>query len=205
LSKPQSRYDLQGRYLSLLAAGEVLLCSGYDNARPQSIAKTAGVSVGLFYRHFKHKQDLLTAIMVRHLGILHEQILLAVEDRRDPVAALNLVLILTLRYFQAHQGLIELFFMEIGYGDRSATAQLLNVRQTYRNILESIVQSGIDRGVFLSTETMDMQIAINSIIGTINWSLYDLIVVKQQSIEAEDLASKLSAHILRGLGYNCEE
>jgi AcrR family transcriptional regulator len=197
----QSRYDIEGRYAALLKAGETLLCKGYDSAQPKFIAKTAGVSVGLFYRHFKNKQELLTAIMVNHLGILHCQIIQKIDQESDPVEALNIVLILTLRYFQFHQGLIKLFFMQIGYGDVIATKQLREARQTYRDILESILQSGITKGVFITSDDLDVQIAINSIIGTINWSLYDLLIVKNEGIKTDNLATKLSAHILRGLGY----
>ncbi|MGB8701359.1 MAG: TetR/AcrR family transcriptional regulator, partial [Thermosynechococcaceae cyanobacterium] len=181
--------------------GETLLCNGYDSAQPQLIAKTAGVSIGLFYRHFKHKQELLTAIMVRHLGILHRQIIQEIEAYSDPVEALHVVLILTLHYFKVHQGLIKLFFMQIGYGDAIATEQLREARQTYRDILESILQSESIRGTFVPPDALDVQIAINSIIGTINWSLYDLLIVKNEGIEPDGLATRLLAHILRGLGY----
>ena len=197
----QSRYDIEGRYAALLEAGEALLCNGYDNAQPQLIAKTAGVSIGLFYRHFKNKQELLTAIMVHHLGILHRQIIQEIEQYPDPVESLQIVLIMTLRYFQVHQGLIKLFFIQIGYGDEIATKQLREARQTYRDILESILQSGITKGVFISLEGFDFQIAIDSIIGTINWSLYNLLIVKNEAIEPDNLGLRLSTHILRGLGY----
>ncbi len=198
----QSRYDIEGRYAALLEAGETLLCNGYDLAQPQLVAKTAGVSVGLFYRHFKNKQELLTAIMVHHLGILHRQIEREVEYSADPVAALYLVLILTLRYFQAHLGLIKLFFMQIGYGDTAATAQLLETRQTYRNILESILRSGIAQGIFLNADVLDIQLAIDSIIGTVNWSVYNQSIVRNENIEPDELAHKLTVHLLRGLGYS---
>jgi AcrR family transcriptional regulator len=201
LKPSQSRYDIEGRYAALLEAGEALLCKGYDSAQPQLIAKTAGVSIGLFYRHFKNKQELLTALMVNHLGILHRQIRQEIEQYPDPVEALHIVLSLTLRYFQVHQGLIKLFFMQIGYGDAITTEQLREARQTYRDILASILQSGMTGGVFSNSDSLDVQIAINSIIGTTNWSLYDLLIVKNESIEPDELATRLSAHILRGLGY----
>ncbi len=192
------RYDIEGRYAALLHAGEALLCEGYDNAKPQQIAKMAGVSVGLFYRHFKNKQELVTAITVEHLEILHSQILKHLEQDCDPVQALAIVLELTLKYFQEHQSLIKLFFMQIGYGNTSATKKLQKTRETYRQILQSIIHQGIDQNLFVS---LDVQIAINSIIGTINWSLYDLLIVKNQNIEADKLAEKILIHSLRGLGY----
>jgi AcrR family transcriptional regulator len=195
------RYDIEGRYLALLEAGEVVLCEGYDRAQPQLVAKTAGVSVGLFYRHFKNKQELLTAIVVRHLGILHNAIVQEVESCPNPIEALHIVLISTLRYFQAHQGLIELFFMQIGYGNAIATEQLRETRQTYREILESILRLGIAEGVFLNPDILDVQIALNGIIGTINWSLYDLLIVKNENIQPDELAKRLLVHILRSLGH----
>jgi AcrR family transcriptional regulator len=201
LETSQPRYDIEGRYVALLEAGESSLCNGYDNAQPQLIAKAAGVSVGLFYRHFKNKQELLTAIMVCHLGILHNQITQEVEQHSNPAEALYIVLVLTLRYFQAHQGLIKLFFMQIGYGDAIATEQLRDSRQTYRNILESILKSGIAEGVILAPDVLDIQIAINGIIGTINWSLYDLLIVNNTGIDPDKLAKGLAVHLLRGLGY----
>ena len=195
------RYDIEGRYSALLHAGEILLCQGYDNAKPQQIAKIANVSVGLFYRHFKNKQELLTAIMVKHLGILHSQILQELEQCHYPVQALKTVLVLTLKYFQAHQGLIKLFFMQIGYGNTTAIEKLKDTRQTYRNILQSIIARGISENIF---SPLDIQIAINSIIGTINWSLYDLLIVNNQNIESERLAERIFVYILRGLEYDNE-
>lgn len=53
----------------------------------------------------------------------------------------------------------------------------------------------------IQLDALDVQIAINSIIGTINWSLYDLLIVKNEGIELDGLGTRLSAHILRGLGY----
>ena len=199
------RYDIEARYVALLDAGEVLLCQGYEKAKPQLIAKTANVSVGLFYKHFKNKQELLTAIMIKHLSILHAQITQEIGRTQNSVQALNSVLVLTLRYFQVHQGLIKLFFMQIGYGNTDATEKLRDARQTYRNILQSIIERGIAEDIFLSSEVLDIQLAINSIVGTINWSLYDLLIVNHQSIESDKLASKLLQHILRGLGYQATE
>ncbi len=195
------RYDIEGRYAALLKAGEMLLCQGYDYAKPQEISKRAGVSVGLFYRHFKNKQELLTAIMVKHLSRLHQEIKQQVQQESDPVAALNLVLYLTLSYFQRHQGLIQLFFMQVGYGNTTATERLRNTRQNYRDILEAIIVAGTAQDRFL---VVDFEIAINSIVGTINWTLYDLLVVKGSQIESEQLTPRLLAQILRGLGAKTE-
>lgn len=195
----QPRYDVAGRLSALLDAGEKLLCEGYDKAQPQLIADAAGISVGLFYRHFKNKQELLTAIMVRHLNKLHAQIAQALQPGLHPKEALHTLLLLTLQYFYQHQGLIKLFFMQIGYGDAAATAHLQQARQTYRNLLLTILEQGMSQEVFLPPQLLDVQVAINSIIGTINWSLYDLLVVQNQTFEPEAFAETLFVHLLRSL------
>ena len=196
---PRPRYDPVNRYDAILRAGEILLCEGYDSAQPQLIAKMAGVSVGLFYRHFKNKQRLLTTIMAHHLNALHAQIAQDIQQCTYPIDALQCVLVSTLRYFRTHQGLIKLFFMEIGYGDAEATQHLKGARQTYRNLLMSVLLDGIAKEVFLDQKTLDVQIAVNSIVGTINWSLYDLLVVHNEDIEPEELAQRLLSYFLRSL------
>lgn len=195
----QPRYDVARRLTALLDAGESLFAQGYDTAQPQLIADTAGVSVGLFYRHFRNKQQLLTAIMIRHLNQLHSQIAQALHPNLPPVEALHTVLLLTLRYFDQQQGLIKLFFMQIGYGDATATEQLQTARQTYRALLLQVIEAGMAHGLFLPPDQLDVQLAINSIIGTINWSLYDFLVVQNKTFDPEALAQKLATHLLRSL------
>lgn len=195
----QPRYNVAGRLNAILDAGEILLSEGYDTAQPQLIADIAGVSVGLFYRHFKNKQELLTAIMVRHLNKLHSQIARDIQPELHPIEALHTLLRLTLQYFHQHQGLIKLFFMQIGYGDKTATEHLQRSRRTYRNLLLTIIERGIAQELFLPPPILDTEIAINSIVGTINWSLYDLLVVQNGILEPESLAEKLATHLLRSL------
>lgn len=201
-SKSQPRYNVAERYTALLNAGEVLLCQGYDQAQPKLIAEKAGVSVGLFYRHFKNKRELLTEIMVQHLEKLHTQIAYALEKNLEVEMALQTVLLLTLDYFHQHQQIVKLFFLEVGYGDFTATEKLNQARQNYRNFLRKIITAGIKQKILLNSELLDIELAINSIIGTINWSLYDLLIVQNTSFDPESFMQKLLPHLLRSLRQN---
>ncbi len=195
----QPIYNVSKKYNAILQAGEVLFCEGYESAQPLAVTKKAGVSVGLFYRYFENKQALLAAIMVRHLNVLHAQISQDIQYCGNAMDALECVLVSTLRYFRQHQGLIKLFFMEIGYGDAEATQQLKVARQTYRKILGSILKEGSSQGIFLDAKLMDVEIAINSIVGTINWTLYDLLVVQNKNIKPDNLATRMLAFLSRSL------
>lgn len=199
MNQSQPRYNVAQRYAALLAAGEELLCRDYDAAKPKLIAEKAGVSVGLFYRHFKNKRELLTEIMVRHLERLHSQIAAELATDLEVETAFATVLSLTLEYFQQHQQIIKLFFLEVGYGDFVATAKLSQARKNYRSFFRKIIQAGIEARIFLSEPTLDVELAINSIVGTINWSVYDLLVVQNKSLEATKYLDRLLPHLLRSL------
>lgn len=196
---PQPRYNVAARYSDLLNAGEELFCQDYDLAKPKLIAEKAGVSVGLFYRHFKNKREMLTEIVLKHLNILHLEIAIALEQNLSVEAALKVVLSQTLNYFHQHQQIIKLFFLEVGYGDFVATAKLNEARQTYRRFFQRIIKAGIARGIFLDSETLDVELAINSIIGTVNWSIYDILIVKNRSLEPIKYVDRLLPHLLRSL------
>ena len=195
----QPRYNVAQRYAALLNAGEELCCEEYDLAKPKLIAEKAGVSVGLFYRHFKNKREMLTEIMMRHLNALHSQIEVALKQDLEAETALYTVVILTMEYFQQHQQIIKLFFLEVGYGDFVATAKLNQARQNYRHFLREIITRGIEAGIFLDETILDVELAINSIIGTINWSIYELLIVQNKSLEAKSYTDRLLPHVLRSL------
>ena len=200
MKKPaQPRYNVEERYTALLEAGERVFATGYDEAQPKLIAEAAGVSVGLFYRHFKNKRELLTQIMVRHLTELHAQIADALQSDLEVETALYVVLSLTLDYFHQHQSIIQLFFLQIGYGDSVATNKLNQARQTYRRFFRDIIEAGIKQEIFLNSELLDVELAINSIIGTVNWSIYDFWIVQNKSFESKSFIDKLLPHILRSL------
>lgn len=187
----QPRYDVEGRYRALLKAGETLLCEGYDQAQPKQIAKAAGVSVGLFYKHFGNKRELLAAVMVHRLGRLHQLIENAIADEPSPERSLKIVIAQTLAYFQAHQGLAKLFFMQIGYGDEQATEQMSEVRARYRRILRLVIEGGIQQKHFLAMEPLEIETLVSSIVGTINWMIYEQLVVKQRNIDARTTTDRL--------------
>ena len=175
---------------------------GYDRAQPKLIAEAAGVSVGLFYRHFKNKRELLTEIMVKHLEQLHAQIADGLRADLKIETALYTVLRLTLEYFHQHKSIVKLFFLQIGYGDSVATDKLNQARQTYRSFFRDLIQAGIEQEIFLAPELLDVELAINSIIGTINWSIYDFWIVQNKPLEPIAFTDKLLTHILRSLCYS---
>ena len=198
-SNSRPRYDVDGRYQALLDAGELLLCCGYEQAQPKRVAEAADVSVGLFYKHFSGKRELLSAVMVRRLDLLHQRIENAITQQISPEHSLKTVIEKTLGHFDEHQGLIKLFFLEIGYGDVQSTQRLSASRQNYRRLLRSIIERGAKQKAFIALTPIEMELQINSIVGTVNWTVYELLVVKKQTLNPSVLAANLLTIFLRSL------
>lgn len=176
-----------------------MLCDGYDQAQPKRIAEAAGVSVGLFYKHFSSKRELLAAVMVHHLGILHPLIDNEIACASSPARSLEAVIAQTLNYFQKHQGLAKLFFMQIGYGDDQAIEQLSEARANYRRILKSVIENGIAQQHFLAMQPVEIETLVSSIIGTINWTVYEQLVISQHNLDFQTMTDRLVALFLRGI------
>lgn len=71
----------------LHAALQLFAERGYDGTPTNLIAKTAGVSEGLIFRHFQHKQGLLEAIVEEGLSQI-AQTMQPYESGGDPRAAI---------------------------------------------------------------------------------------------------------------------
>ena len=198
-SQKTSRYDVEGRYKALLNAGEQLLCASYDQAQPKQVAELAGVSVGLFYKHFANKRELLTAVMIRRLGKLHQIIGTEIADQESPERSLQSIVEETLAYFLEYRGLLRLFFVEIGYGDVQSSRQLVDTRENYRHLLRAVLNRGIQEACFVSLTPTEVELTISSITGTINWRLYELLVVEAKEVDLIVLRDELVALFLRGL------
>jgi AcrR family transcriptional regulator len=98
----------------LTAATEMLADCGPRGLSLRAAARHAGVSTGAPYRHFKDKDELLTALATRGFLALHAA-LLAVDDRAGPLAPLERLRQLGVAYVEfaiAQPALFRLMFGE---------------------------------------------------------------------------------------------
>ncbi|GAA1365292.1 TetR/AcrR family transcriptional regulator [Arthrobacter rhombi] len=67
------------------AAARLMEDRGSHDVSMQAVADEAGVSVGLIYRYFGNKQDLVQAVIVSVLEAFTREVEEAMEDQADPV------------------------------------------------------------------------------------------------------------------------
>ncbi len=85
LAATEARASLRKRQL-LSAAARLMARDGADSVSMQALATEASVSVGLIYRYFGNKEDLLLAVIVEVLDAFDQQVPAAIDAAgTDPV------------------------------------------------------------------------------------------------------------------------
>ncbi|MDQ1433678.1 MAG: hypothetical protein QOF59_494, partial [Actinomycetota bacterium] len=82
--------DTSTRERLLAAAIEVFVDQGYEGARLQDIARTAGLTTGAVYANFRDKEELLFAAIGARVGVEMDA-LLAEAIGRNPRAMLEML------------------------------------------------------------------------------------------------------------------
>jgi AcrR family transcriptional regulator len=82
--------DSSTRERLLAAAVEVFVDQGYEGARLQDIARTAGLTTGAVYANFRDKGELLFAAIGARAGVEMDALLAAAHDR-EPRAFLEML------------------------------------------------------------------------------------------------------------------
>lgn len=180
-ASPVSRTRISGderRALILEAARNVFSRFGYDSARTQEIARVAGISEALIYRHFVSKEVLYTAVLREIIREQNENYhLIGLQDMTPRGLVRNLR-----SYFElvTGSGSVEVregfrLLLSSVAGDNTFARQIYRRAQrkqveTIRKVLNDAKASGDITGEILDAANTSMFIEH---IGTMTNSLYD--------------------------------
>ena len=92
------------------AAQLVMFQKGYESATMQDIATAAGCAAGTFYLHFKNKESLFNAILVRHGRAMFSLVRQNVLTTDDPLEKVRRGIEAQLLYIKKHKDFFRLFF-----------------------------------------------------------------------------------------------
>ena len=124
---------------------------GYAAVSMRQIAAEVGVNQAALYHYTPTKQNLLAAVLTRHMMGL----IAAWEDEvkpDDPLAALDHFTRFHIRYHMPRPDEIFVSYMELRSLDDDHLSAITSLRRDYENGLRDIIKRGIERGVF---ETID--------------------------------------------------
>ena len=134
---------------------------GYAAVSMRQIAAEVGVQAGALYTYTPDKQTLLFSLMQDHMTELLAEWGRYVSEN-DPLARLTGFVRCHLDYHLPRREAVFISYMELRNRSEENFATIENLRKSYEDRLEEIVQTGMTQGVFLVS---DSKIATMAVIG----------------------------------------
>jgi AcrR family transcriptional regulator len=189
--KVTQQYKLELREKIIKAAIDAFSKYGFDRTRMDDVAKTADLSKGTIYLHFKSKEDLFYAICENNLAEAKQQISTMFAKKEDLVSEIERFYDVFRNKKTANEGV---FFETIAESSRNAELRKALYKQRM-NIFETAigwVNLQIERGFFRKN------IDANAIaVGLV--SLYDGLTVNKLLGVSEDYNKKAWVETIRAI------
>ena len=158
------------------AAMTVFAEKGFNKARMDDIANETGVSKGTLYLYFKSKDAIIRTILEAIIGRELAQARELVEMDQTPVEKLHLLAQITIRDLKKIKPLLSLYFEFMALAMRREVVRDV-IKKTFKEfteIIEILIQQGVDSGDFRPVNTRDSALAVGAIFeGTILLWAYD--------------------------------
>lgn len=177
----------------LTAATKVFTKHGFAEARMDDIVAESGLSKGSLYWYFDSKDAIIISILdqvfdweTAHLGDMLEK----EESSQDK---LKLFVEISIKDLERMKPLMPIFFdfWSLSVRKKNIKQAIKRYYQNFIDLLEPIIQDGIDRGEFRSVEAKSVAVALGAMFeGTILFLIYfpDTIDIEKQFKFNIDLA-----------------
>jgi AcrR family transcriptional regulator len=134
------------KQIILKAALKTFSECGYEDASMRMIAKSACMSVGGLYLHFKNKDELCLVMMRGHFEDFLLKLKMAIGSASDPVDAISIYIKTSIEHASRHRELFLAKSKKQGFTFGIEMKKAFFVKQ--RSYLEDIVRDGIKTGYF---------------------------------------------------------
>ena len=154
----------------LAAAAKLMERAGSQGVSMQAVAEEAGVSVGLIYRYFGGKEDLLLAVIVDVLEAFSTAVPEAIEAAGDdPVERLVAAFRSYCEVIDAHRHAAVLTYRESKSLSHEGREKIKELEVQTSEPLRQVIKEGVAAGV-LTTEDPDL-VAYNLLLLAHAWAL----------------------------------
>lgn len=152
------------------AAARLMEREGSEAVSMQALAAEAGVSVGLIYRYFGSKDDILLAVIMQVLDAFAAQVPAAIEAAgEDPVRRLAAAFSAYCRVIDEHRHAAVLTYRESKSLDAAGRARIKQLEVETSQPLREAVRAGVEAGVFEASDP-DL-VAYNLLLLAHSWAL----------------------------------
>jgi TetR/AcrR family transcriptional regulator, cholesterol catabolism regulator len=180
----------------LAAAARLMERDGSQAVSMQAVADEAGVSVGLIYRYYGGKQDLLLAVILNVLDAFAQRVPVAVEAAgKDPVDRLVAAFRAYCEVIDEHRHAAVLTYRESKSLSAQGRERIKELEIETSEPLRRAVREGVDAGVFAAADP-DL-VAYNLLLLAHAWALKHWYF--EQSLTLEEYVQKQTSLALASL------
>ena len=152
------------------AAARLMEREGSEAVSMQALAAEAGVSVGLIYRYFDSKDDILLAVIVQVLDAFATDVPAAIEaSGEDPVRRLAAAFAAYCQVIDEYRHAAVLTYRESKSLDAAGREQIKRLEVETSQPLREAVRAGVEAGAFV-TDDPDL-VAYNLLLLAHSWAL----------------------------------
>jgi AcrR family transcriptional regulator len=145
----------------MAAAVQLFAEYGYHAAPLRDIARIAGIQAASIYHHYPNKQALLVEIMETYMQRLNSGLERILQTHDDPLQRLDAAIAHHIRLHTLYKAEFFIIDTEIRALEEENRTYILSLRDTYEKLLQELLQDGMTRQVF---RTSDVKIASYAII-----------------------------------------
>ena len=146
---------------SILAAAVKLFAEyGYHAAPLRDIARLAGIQAASIYHHYPNKQSLLVEIMETHMQRLNHNLERILREYDDPVQRLQEAVANHISLHTSYKAEFFIIDTEIRALEGENRAYILSLRDQYEQLMQGLLQDGMERGVFRHSDVKVASFAI---------------------------------------------
>ena len=160
----RERERLQRRADILRAAEQVFAAHGFHAASIEQIARTAEYATGTVYLYFRDKEALYLELFEEKIRAVGELIRQRTEGVKDPVAALRLLVVARMEYFERNRAFFRIYAREgmNRYEMRQDRwAKVVKRYEDYLKLLAGLVRAGQRRGLLRKGDPHQFALALS--------------------------------------------
>lgn len=197
----QARAEHRSRQL-LDAAARLMERDGSEAVSMQALAAEAGVSVGLIYRYFGSKDDVLLAVITDVLDAFSTAVPAAIENAGDdPVRRLAAAFAAYCQVIDTHRHAAVLTYRESKSLDEGGRDRIKRLEVETSEPLRAAVRDGVEAGMLVAADP-DL-VAYNLLLLAHAWALKHWYFEQTRTLDSyiqDQLALALRAILADGLG-----
>lgn len=187
------------------AAQELLARHGYAGLSMRELAIESGLAKATIYHYFQDKEEIFRQVLERDMRTVHEHVLSAIDKEEGCLAKLRAFVYTMFSLMHARQSIIMSVLRELGENKQLLRDVMCVHRQTHLGPLMTLIQQGVDEGVF---RPVNIEYTTYSLLGMINafvaFKFYfrdpsDADLGSNSTMISEDVAEHTVQLILEGL------